>query len=293
MVVLAPTIQAFEGGVASANQQYCGSSCHKVASPATMNMWASNITPDPESSVTVIVNVTGGTTSDILGVMLVSTLSAAPESLPSSDGWTIVSDPSGTTSFNWYQTKSYSGQASMHWTLTTPTTAGHYTLFARLLHGGIDAFALDNKTGLAFTVGSSGSPGIPSVVVTSPTNGAEVSDSITVTANIASDQSVQYVSLRINGIEIGNKTAAPYFWDIDTATYTDGTYVINVTAVDSDGDRGSDQVTITINNVGESTKILGWVWSMAAGSLAIVSGMSVLVVIVLMIRKKKIEGRLR
>ena len=293
LLAFAPTMRAFEGGVASGNQEYCGTSCHKAASSATLTMWASNLTPSLGGSVTVIVNVTGGTTSNILGVMLVSALSAVPESLPTAHGWAIASDPSGTTKYNWYETTSYSGQVSMHWTLTAPTAVDYYTLFARVMHGGTDTFALDNKTGLAFTVGTPGSPGVPNVVITSPTDGAEVSNSITVSANVASDQVVQYVSLRLDGVEIGNKTGAPYFWDFDTSTYADGTHVINITAVDSDGDRGSDQLTFTVNNAESNLEILGWVWSMAAGSLAILAAMSVLVVLVLMVRKKKIEGRLR
>ena len=293
-VVLSPTIQAFQGGVQSGNEEYCGSDCHKVQSSALMTMWASNLTPAAGSSVTVIVNVTGGTTSQILGVMLVSTLSAVPDSLPSAHGWAITSDPSGTTTkYNWYETTSYSGQASMQWTLNAPSTAGLYKLFARLLHGGADTFALDNKTGLPFAIGTSSQTGIPTVIVTSPTDGEEVSGSISVTANVDSEQSIQYVSLKMDGVEIGNKTNGPYFWDIDTATYLDGSHVINVTAADVDGDRGSNEIEVTVNNAEESTTLLGWVWTMASGSLAIVAAMSVLIVLVLMVRKKKVEGRLR
>jgi hypothetical protein len=179
----------------------------------------------------------------------------------------------------------------MIWTLTAPQQAGTYNLYARVMHGSPSGaseveYAKDYIDGLSFAVGSAVPPGIPNVIVTSPTDGSTVEGSITVNANIPSSQPVAYAILRLDGVEIGNKSAAPFAWTIDTRAYADGDHVLNITAVDTVGNVGYKQVTVNVDNAATNTELLSWVWTMAAGSIAIVAWIGVMIVVALMIRRR-------
>lgn len=292
LVLVSPVIDARRNGVGSGTEEYdCGGSCHTVLSSATITMSASNLTPATGQSVTVTVNVSGGSSDAILGVMIVSSLSPVPASIPSAAGWVITSDPSGSATNNYNEISNYSTQTSMVWTLTTPPQAGIYNLFARVMHGSPSGaseveYAKDYVDGLSFVVGSAGTPGIPNVILTSPTQGSTVKGSMTVNANIPSSQPIAYAVLRLDGVEIGNKSTTPFAWTIDTRAYADGDHVLNITAVDVVGNIGYRQVTIEINNAATNTELLAWVWTMAAGSIAIVAWIGVMIVLALMIRRR-------
>lgn len=290
LVVVSPLLSARMGGIGSSTEQYgCAGSCHQVQSGATITMSTSNLTPTPGQTITVTVNVSGGQSGPKLGVMVVSSRSSGDASLPTSAGWGISSDPSGSSIFNYYEISNYASQTSMTWTLTAPQQEGSYTLYARVMHGGGDDYSKDYVNGLSFVVGSIGTPGVPNVIITSPTTGSEVIGTIAVDANIPSDLPIAYASLRIDGTEIGNKSVAPYSWNIDTQAYADGNHVINITAVDTAGHAGYKQVTITVNNAKTNTELLSWIWTMAAGTIAIVAWTGVMVVVALMIRRRHIN----
>lgn len=290
LVAIAPALTARPGGVASGTEEYdCGGSCHDKASTAVMTMSASNLTVATGGSVTVTVTVSGSQSGSILGVMLVSSLSPVPASIPSAAGWIITADPSGSTTYNYYEIMNYAGSASFVWTLTAPPTQGVYQLFARVMHGGGEAYAEDDTAGLSFIVGNVGTPGVPTVIITSPIEGEKATGTITVNANIPSSQPIAYASLKMDGVEIGNKSSAPYSWSVDTTTYADGTHVLNITAVDTSGHAGYEQVTVTFDNSASNKELIAWFWTMAAGSIAIVAWVGVLTVVALMIRRRHIE----
>lgn len=291
LFMISPVLSARPNGVGTGVEQYgCAGSCHDKASTAVVTMAASNLSPAKSASLTVIVNVSGGQAASILGVMLVSALSPVPESVPTAAGWTITSDPGGAPGNNYYEIRNYAGQTSMTWTVTSPATDGVYSLYARVLHGGGDNdYAVDDDAGLSFVVGSTGTPGVPNVIITSPLAGQIVKGTVTVNANIPSSLPVAYASIKFDGVEIGNKTAAPYSWQIDTRTYNDGDHVINVTAVDSSGNAGYKEITMTIDNSAVNEQLISWIWTMAAGSIAIIAWTGVLVVVALMIRRRHIQ----
>ena len=292
-IAAAPTMTAYQGGVGSSTKEYdCGGSCHNKASTATISMTASNTTLTPGAAVTVTVTVTGGQAGNILGVMLVTKLSPVPESIPSAMGWTITSDPSSsTTRYNYHEVTNYAGSGTYSWTLTAPQTSDAYQLYARVMHGGGDqAFSTNDATGLSFIVGTSGTPIGPVVAIISPTAGETVDGVVSITASIPSSVPISYAVLRVDGIERDNKTASPFSWTIDTELLADGDHVINITAVDSDGHVGYKQISISVDNARANTLILNWVWTMAAGSIAIIALVSVLMVLALMIRRKVMRG---
>lgn len=292
MLVASPALRATPGGVGSSEQEYdCGGSCHDNPSTATISIWAPTQRLSLGGSVEVTVNVTGGQAVDILGVMIVSDKSTVPASIPTVSGWVINSDPSGVTKFNYFETTTYSGGVSWTWSLSAPTTAGSYSLFARTMHGGGSAYATNTVSGVSFLVGNISTTG-PTVIITAPAPGSTVKGVVTIEADVLSTVDLRYVRLTLNGLEIGNKTAAPYVFSVESTVFKDGTYTLNVTAVDVNGHAGSGSITLKFSNAAENSILIMWVWTMAAGTIAIIAWIGVLIVAVLLIRKKRIEGRL-
>jgi len=294
VVALSPEMSAFDNGVGDANEGYgCSTGCHTVQSSAVITMWSPTTNPGEGETVTLTVNVTGGEASDSpLGVMILSAL-ATSGSLPSDTGWTILSDPTGTTTYNYHEIPAYMGSVSWTWTLQAPSTPDQYTLYAREIHGNGDTYSLNNQTGLTFIVGDIVTPGIISVVITSPTANSEVSDTITVAASMVPSADISYAILSIDGEEVDNKTSAPFLWTIDTHVYTDGAHVLNITATNATGAHGYEEITITVNNAGEETMLLSWVWTMAAGSILMIALIGTSMVVALLIRKHQMEKKVK
>jgi hypothetical protein len=291
IVVASPSMTAFRGGVVDSNQQYgCSTGCHTVKSGSVLTMWTSDPTPEPGGTVTVIVNVTGGEASaSPLGVQLVSALTKST-SLPSNAGWTIVTDSTGVTAYNYNEISAYTGSASLTWTLSAPNSPGVYTLFAREIHGKGDTYYNDFSGGLSFVVGGV-TPGVLTVFITSPSSGSEVSGTISVAASILPVDNIAYANLSVDGILVGTKTAEPFTWTLDTKQYTDGAHVFTVTATNETGGQGSKEIAVTVNNAAADETMLSWVWTIAAGSILIISLLGVFVVVALMIRKRTMKGK--
>lgn len=123
-------------GVGSGNQEYnCGGSCHTTASASVVTMTASKLDPLTNEQITVTVTVSGAEASNSpLGVFLVRSKTPT-NSQPSVDGWVVVSDPSGSTTFNYYEEASVTGGVTWTWTLRAPPNPGTYFLYAREHHG--------------------------------------------------------------------------------------------------------------------------------------------------------------
>jgi len=272
IVASAPSINAFKGGVGSGIEQYdCGSSCHVTQSSAIVTMSASSLTLERGGSVTVTVNVVGGNSGPILGVMLVSMLDPVPGSIPSAAGWTITADPSGSGTNNYYETSSYAGQISLQWSLTAPQTDGVFSLFARVHHGGGgEPQYANNATGLSFVVGTGGVSGVPAVDIVSPSDWEQVQGAISVDASIQSSTSIAYVLLQIDGVVVDNKSEAPFRWSINSTEYANGEHSLNVTAYDANGSFGYEEITIIVSNPVEKKAVPSWIWMMVGGIALIV-----------------------
>ncbi len=289
-IIASPGINGFSGGVGDSNRQYgCSTGCHTVQSSSTITLTASATEIEPGATVTVTVTVTGGEASaSPLGVQIISALTSST-SLPSDAGWTITSDPGGSTAYNYHEDESYTGSVTMTWTMTAPSAPGVYTLYAREIHGNGETYKNDYSGGIAFIVGTV-QPGELTVFITSPTGGSEVSGTINVAATMIPADDVLYAILSVDGNEVDNKTAPPFTWALDTTQYADGAHVVKVTAVNSTGGTGTKEIAITVNNAAPGESILSWVWTMAAGALLIVALLSMFVVVALMIRRRIVRG---
>jgi hypothetical protein len=290
IAVLSPTMTAFNNGIGDSNEQYgCSTDCHTVQSSSVLTMVPSTTTPTPGGTVTVDVSVSGGEASGApIGVMILSSLTTAG-SLPSDSGWTIVSDPTGATAFNYHEIPTYAGSVSWTWTLTAPTSEGIYTLYAREMHGNGETYSRDYSAGVTFVVGNPGTVGQISLIITSPVANSEVSKAITVAASMVPSSDILYAILSIDGVQVDNKTETPFSWTIDTHIYADGVHAINITATNATGAHGYSEISITVNNAGENQMLLNWMWTMAAGSILILASISSLIVAALLVRKHLME----
>ena len=245
--------------------------------------------PTPGQQVTVWVNVTGANTGGRLGIMITSSLSSLA-SLPINDGWNILTDPTGTANNFNQKTSAAAGMNSFMWTLTAPTSGSHI-LYSKAFYAG--PAGTTYTQGLAFNVGggSGGSQGNTSVTITNPIAGISVVGTVNINANPVNTVGISYTVLRIDGVVISNLTAAPYAWTWNAAQYTDGLHTINVTAAGVDGTFGYTQRTVTVSNAAvQNLDQNAWQWTVMALLLASIALISLVTVLILMMKKRRMGG---
>jgi hypothetical protein len=93
----------------------------------------------------------------------------------------------------------------------------------------------------------------PVVQITSPAPGATVQVKIVVNATASDNTAVSRVIFTVDGASPINDGNAPYTLYLDTATLTNGTHTITVTAFDAAGNTGRASVSVTVNNAAADT----------------------------------------
>ncbi len=90
----------------------------------------------------------------------------------------------------------------------------------------------------------------PTVSITSPSSGATVSGTITVTANASDNVGVAGVQFKLDGANLGAEdTTAPYSIPWDTTTASNGSHTLTAIARDTSGNQAtSNPVTVTVSN---------------------------------------------
>ncbi len=186
VLAMAMSVAAFpEVGVPNSNRDAdCGfrPGCHQADNSLSLSMQSSSLSLQAGQSVSVWVNVTrngaGGEGGDEgvspIAVILLAGTATGNGTNPASVGWTIVSDPFGTT-FNENQQNAGVGPTSYHWTLKAPSTAGTYKLLAQGYHDGpaFNTYSL----GLAFSVTNASTPS-PNGVSGTPQSSTPISPGI-------------------------------------------------------------------------------------------------------------------
>jgi hypothetical protein len=88
----------------------------------------------------------------------------------------------------------------------------------------------------------------PQVQINSPAANATLSGVVHVQAGATDNVAVSRVEFYVDGVLQAVDTAAPYAWDFDTTTATNGRHTIQVVAYDPSGNAGSASVTVTTQN---------------------------------------------
>jgi hypothetical protein len=104
---------------------------------------------------------------------------------------------------------------------------------------------------------SNGDTSPPTVTVTSPTAGATVNGSMTVTASASDNAGVAGVQFRLDGASLGAEdTAAPYSVSWDTASVANGSHTFTAVARDDAGNTAtSAPVTVTVTNAAQTIRV--------------------------------------
>jgi photosystem II stability/assembly factor-like uncharacterized protein len=90
----------------------------------------------------------------------------------------------------------------------------------------------------------------PIVNITNPIDKSTVNQTVTISVNATDNVAVTKVSVAMDGVAKWNGTASPYNFSWDTLTVPDGTHVINATGFDAAGNKGYDQISVTVKNHG-------------------------------------------
>ncbi|HXG57468.1 MAG TPA: Ig-like domain-containing protein [Thermoanaerobaculia bacterium] len=125
----------------------------------------------------------------------------------------------------------------------------------------------------SFTLDDSGGGGdtqAPSTSITSPSGGATVSGTISVTASATDNVGVTKVEFYLDGALQSTDTASPYSWSWNTATASNGTHSLTSKAYDAANNVGtSSAVSVTVDNAPPptGTNIGGWRLTQANATL--------------------------
>lgn len=88
----------------------------------------------------------------------------------------------------------------------------------------------------------------PTVAVTAPANGANISGVVTLAANATDDKGVSAVEFRVNGALVGTDTTVPYAAAWDSKGVANGQYTVSAVARDAAGNTATSAITISVNN---------------------------------------------
>src|SRR3954463_4417406 len=88
----------------------------------------------------------------------------------------------------------------------------------------------------------------PTVTFTFPKNKDTVFDSITVKVTATDGGGVASVQLKVDGVSLGTKTAAPYNFGWNTKKVLNGTHLLTAKAVDVSGNSKNKSITVNTLN---------------------------------------------
>ncbi len=129
----------------------------------------------------------------------------------------------------------------------------------------------------------------PTLSITSPSEDARVSGSITVTATASDNVGVVRVAFRVDGVPAGNATAAPFQIALDTSIWANGNHTIEAIAYDAAGNSASTTRHVTVQNTpgGNGGSPIGSLDVMAWILVAILLAAVAAVVGVLLLRRRR------
>ena len=161
--------------------------------------------------------------------------------------WSAATDNVGVSGYGIYNSSSLiNSTQTASYTLTGLTCGQTYSL-------SVDAYdAAGNRSPpvpiSASTSVCDNSP--PTVNLTSPTNGSQVSGIQTLSASATDDIAVANVRYQVDGSNFGSPiTTSPYSLAWNTTTVPNGSHTITAIAFDAAGNQASSSATVNVNNV--------------------------------------------
>jgi hypothetical protein len=132
---------------------------------------------------------------------------------------------------------------STTWNTTTAANGAH-TLSA------IARDAAGNKATASVSVTVSNDTTPPTVAITAPANGANLSGTITLSANASDNVGVVGVQFQLDGANLGAEDiASPYSTTWNSTTVANGAHTLSAIARDAAGNKATASISITVSNV--------------------------------------------
>jgi chitinase len=129
---------------------------------------------------------------------------------------------------------------------TSSLTNGAYVISAIAR----DASGNINTASISVTVSNVHDTTAPNVSITSPANGASVSDVVVISAGASDNVGVVGVQFRLNGSNLGSEDlTSPYGYSWTTTNYTNGTYTLSAVARDAAGNSKTASISVTVSNL--------------------------------------------
>jgi len=136
-----------------------------------------------------------------------------------------------------------------NWTVSSNFNVGAYEY---LNFGGYNSSddIIDDFTVFGSSTATDSTP--PVVSMTAPANGANVSGTITVSANATDNVAVNAVQFKLDGANLGSPVTGPgpaYSISWNSATAANGSHTLTAMASDAAGNTASSSVTVNVSNV--------------------------------------------
>jgi O-glycosyl hydrolase len=222
-----------------------------------------------------VFTLTGLASIDTTSPSAPSNLTAAGSIGQASLSWTAATDNIGVAFYNVYRsTTSGFTPLAINRIGSTPgtsfldsTTAGtyYYLVSAADAAGNISPVSNEATT----TIQSDTTP--PTVAITAPTDGATVSNTVTINANATDNVTVMGVQFKIDGNNFGAEdTVAPYSVSWTTTSAMNGPHTITAQARDAAGNTStSSTVNVTVNTVAPSMALVQQATNNTAGATSL------------------------
>ena len=110
-----------------------------------------------------------------------------------------------------------------------------------------------NSTSITATFSNNLDTTAPTVVITNPVNGSTVSGTISATVTSSDNIAVTKVEYLIDDVLVTSSTSSPFSASINTALYTNASHTIQAKAYDAAGNIGTNSVSVTFNNLADTT----------------------------------------
>ena len=145
-------------------------------------------------------------------------------------------------------------QSTTTYTATRVLSAGTHQITVEYYENGADATAR-----VTWTTTTAGDSAPPSVSLTGPAAGAQVSGTVSVSADAADNVGVTGVQFRLDGTSLGAEdTVAPFTINWNTTTATNGQHTLTAVARDAAGNTTTSAArTVTVSNSGGLTCAAG------------------------------------
>ncbi len=182
-------------------------------------------------NVSFVSPATGATVNSTVNVQVTATDNVGVSSVVLKvDGIVIGTDNLAPYSFSWN---------------TTGLTSGTHTLTATANDAAGNLKISTIQVGYNTPAGADITP--PTVAITSPTNGASVSSTVTVAVAASDNIGVSSVGFKVDGVVIGTDNTAPYSISWNTTTVAAGIHSLTATATDAAGNSNSGSIQVTVN----------------------------------------------